>query len=94
MTLEWSRTARSDLDRFAEFLKDRHPSMAQRVAAELVAKADLIERQPLIGQPLEGRAEYRQIALRVLNARYVFRYRIAGERIVILRVYHGREARP
>jgi plasmid stabilization system protein ParE len=27
------------------------------------------------------------------RARYIFRYRIAGERIVMMRVWHGRERR-
>jgi len=31
--------------------------------------------------------------LRVLNAAYVLQYRIEDDRIVILRVFHGREAR-
>jgi plasmid stabilization system protein ParE len=42
---------------------------------------------------MEGRREYREIALQVLNAVYVFQYRYDGERIVMLRVFHGREAR-
>jgi plasmid stabilization system protein ParE len=29
----------------------------------------------------------------VLNAAYVFRYRYDGERLVMLRVFHGREKR-
>jgi hypothetical protein len=31
--------------------------------------------------------------LQVLNAPYVFQYRFDGERLVMLRVFHGREAR-
>jgi plasmid stabilization system protein ParE len=31
--------------------------------------------------------------LEVLRAKYVFRYRIVGDRIVMLRVFHGREKR-
>ena len=31
--------------------------------------------------------------MRVLNANYVFQYRVEGERVVILRVFHGREKR-
>jgi hypothetical protein len=42
---------------------------------------------------MAGREEYRQVVLRVLRTRYVFRYRIRGDRIVMLRVFHGREAR-
>jgi plasmid stabilization system protein ParE len=31
--------------------------------------------------------------LQVLNAAYVFQYRYDGERLVILRIFHGRESR-
>jgi plasmid stabilization system protein ParE len=31
--------------------------------------------------------------MQVLNANYVFQYRIDGERIVMLRVFHGKEKR-
>jgi plasmid stabilization system protein ParE len=44
-------------------------------------------------RPIRGREEYRQIVLQVLHAAYVFQYRIDGERLVMLRVFHGREAR-
>lgn len=40
-----------------------------------------------------GRDEYRQLVLKVLNAPYVFQYRFDGSRLVMLRVFHGREQR-
>ena len=93
MTLEWSAAALADLDRFAVFLHDRHPHLAKIVAAEIRAKTRILEEHPLIGRPIRGRPEYRELVLEVLNARYVFRYGYDGERLVMLRVFHGREAR-
>jgi len=37
--------------------------------------------------------EYRQIVLQALNAPYVFQYRYDGKRLVILRIFRGRERR-
>lgn len=93
MTIEWSEDALADLNRFALFLQDKHPSLAKRVAAEIIAKAQVLADHPKLGRPILGREEYRQIVLQVLNARYVFQYRYDRSRLVMLRVFHGRESR-
>jgi plasmid stabilization system protein ParE len=93
MKVEWSAEALVDLDRFASFLHERHPRLAKIVAREIIDKTQLLAEHPLLGRPLSGREEYRQIVLQVLNAAYVFQYRYDAERLVMLRVFHGREAR-
>jgi toxin ParE1/3/4 len=93
MTIEWSEDALADLNRFALFLQDKHPSLAKRVAAEIIAKAQVLADHPKLGRPILGREEYRQVVLQVLNARYVFQYRYDRSRLVMLRVFHGRESR-
>lgn len=93
MKIEWSAAALADLDRFAAFLENRHPHLAKTVAAEILAKAQILSDHPQLGRLIEGRREYREIVLQVLNAAYIFRYGYDGERLVMLRVFHGREAR-
>jgi toxin ParE1/3/4 len=93
MKLEWSATALADLDRFAAFLHDRHPRLAKIIGAEIKLKARILSEHPLIGRPIEGRPEYRELILEVSNAKYVFQYVFDGERLVMLRVFHGREQR-
>ena len=93
MTLDWSAAALADLDRFAEFLQDRHPSMAQIIAAEILNRTRIISEHPQLGRPIDGREGYRELVLSVLNTAYVFRYGYDGERLVMLRVFHGREQR-
>jgi plasmid stabilization system protein ParE len=63
MNLEWSDEALADLDRFAEFLAHKHPSLAPVVAKEIVDKAQVLSTHPQLGRPLAGREEYRQIVL-------------------------------
>lgn len=93
MKLEWSADALHDLNRFAEFLHQQHPAFAKIVAQEIIAKSNMLAEQPLLGRPIAGHEEYRQVVLRILNAAYVFQYRYDGKRLVMLRVFHGREAR-
>ena len=93
MKVEWSAAALADLDRFAEFLQDRHPKLSAIVAREIIAKARILSDSPRLGRTIAGRHEYRQVVLRVLNAAYVFQYRVLEDRIVLLRVFHGRERR-
>ena len=78
MKIEWSDDALADLDRFAMFLRETYPALAERVARELVSKAQMLSELPRSGRALAGRQEYRQVVLRVLNARYVFQYHYAG----------------
>jgi plasmid stabilization system protein ParE len=93
ITLEWSEAALRDLDRFADFLQRNHPSLASIIAREIVRKAEVLSHIPHLGRPIAGREEYRQVVLQVLNAAYVFQYRYDGRRLVMLRVFHGREKR-
>jgi toxin ParE1/3/4 len=93
MKIEWSAAALADLDRFAEFLEDRHPALSAIVAREIIAKTQILVDHPQLGRAIVGRREYRQAVLRVLNAAYVFQYRLLDDRITMLRVFHGREHR-
>ena len=93
MKLEWSDAALSDLNRFAEFLNRDHPALAAIVATEIIQKAEVLSEHPRLGRPISGREEYRQIVLQVLGAAYVFQYRFDERRLVMLRVFHAREAR-
>ncbi len=93
MKLEWSSEALADLDRFAHFLHQHDPRLAAAIAGEILAKSQLVERHPDAGRPIGRSKHYRQIVLKILNGAYVFRYYHDGERLIMLRVFHGREQR-
>ena len=67
--------------------------MAQIIAVEILNRTRIISEHPQLGRPIDGREDYRELALSVLNTTYVFRYVYDGERLVMLRVFHGREQR-
>ena len=93
MKLEWSDAALADIDRFVEFLNREHPSLAGIVADETLRKVQALSEHPMLGRPISGRPEYRQMVMQVLGAAYIFQYRFDGKRLVMLRVFHAREAR-
>jgi plasmid stabilization system protein ParE len=72
MRLEWSAIALADLDRFAAFLQDRHPRLANVVAREILAKAKVLGAVPELGYPIGAGGTFRQVVLEVLRAKYVF----------------------
>jgi len=73
--------------------KSNPPSLRQSSRRKLIARAQLLSRHPKLGRPISTREEYRQIVMQVLGGTYVFQYRYDGNRIVMLRIFHGREAR-
>jgi ParE toxin of type II toxin-antitoxin system, parDE len=68
MKIEWSDDALADLDRFATFLRETYPALAERVARELVSKAQMLSELPRSGGSPRipaGRLAGSQCALRV-----------------------------
>lgn len=93
MRLEWSRDALDDLDRFADFLHEKFPTIAPRVAKAIMEKARSLSEHPYAGRAIAGSEKYRQAVISVLGAAYVLQYRVETDRLVLLPVFHGREGR-
>jgi len=60
MRIEWTVSSLADLDRFAQFLHERDPALATRIAAEIRESAQILADQPLLGRRLGEREEYRE----------------------------------
>ena len=93
VNIEWSLDALADLERFATFLHEQFPDLAAHVAQELIVRADVLRRHPKLGRPIATREEYREVVLQVLGGIYVLQYRYDGRAVLMLRVFHSREAR-
>ena len=96
MKLAFSREARGDLVRLRAFIAKHDPAAAQRVARRLIQGIERLIRHPRLGKRVAiapGQTAPEEIR-DWLVADYVVRYLIANDRIIVLRVWHGKEQRP
>lgn len=92
LTLHWSPAAVKDIERLRAFIAPHSAKAAQRAAASLKTAANTLLMHPGIGKRLAGR-EDREWLVPFGQRGYVIRYRLAGDAIVILRLWHGLEDR-
>lgn len=90
----FSSDALSDIERVRSFLDARHPSAAERALAEMWTALERLERFPNLGRMTDD-ADVRQITVPFGGSGYIVRYCLLPEdgSLLILRIWHGREAR-
>ena len=96
MKLAFAREARDDLVRLRAFVAKHDPAAAQRVAARLVRGIERLLRHPRLGGKVgmgPGATAPEEIRDWLVGD-YVVRYLIASDRVIVLRVWHGKEKRP
>lgn len=91
-TLVWTADARADLIRLRQFISPHNPEAARRAAETIKEGAKLLMAHPGIGKRLEGRQD-RELVIPFGQRGYVLRYRLDGQVVVILRVWHSLEER-
>jgi toxin ParE1/3/4 len=89
-----SQAAAADLVRLRAFLLERHPQAAQRAVAAIVRAIDSLDVFPERGRPAPV-AGMRELVVPFGGSAYVIRFAIhaARDEVVVLRIWHGREAR-
>lgn len=89
-----SKDALADLDRLRAFLEANDPNAARRVGRMLVDAIDSLARFPDRGRSLPD-GDLRELVVPFGSSAYVVRYVHSAEldRVVIVRVWHGRESR-
>lgn len=90
----FSSDAAADLERVREFLDINNPDAAKRAMRVIFAALEKVETFPDLGRPTED-ADIRQIVIRFGAAGYIVRYTMLPESgdVLVLRLWHGREAR-
>ena len=94
MKLAVARAAAADLARLRAFLADNNPAAAQRAISGIVDAIDSLAAFPGRGRA-SGVAGLRELVVPFGRSAYVVRFAHDPQRqeIVIVRVWHGREAR-
>jgi toxin ParE1/3/4 len=86
MEIRWQSSALSDLEAIQDYLLERNPPAALRLVSELREAAARLLEHPNRGRPgrVPGTRE-----LVVSGTTYLIPYRVRGQVIEILRVFHG-----
>jgi toxin ParE1/3/4 len=84
--VRWLRRALANLDAEAEYIAEDNPAAAGRVVLNILRAVDLLKRNPALGRA--GRvAGTRELV--VPGTPYIVPYRVRGEAVEILRVFHA-----
>ena len=85
MQVKWLRTALRNLDAEADFIANDNPAAARLVVQRVLKAVAMLAAQPEIGRP--GRVPHTR-ELVVLKTRYIVPYRVRGDTVEVLRVFH------
>ncbi|MFI8747143.1 type II toxin-antitoxin system RelE/ParE family toxin [Pseudomonas sp. NPDC077186] len=92
MRLVYSENAVADLVRLREFIAEKDPLAAARVAAELISRIDTLCLFPEAGRTVEL-APTPKVIRDAVFGKYIIRYSVHTETVVILRIWHHNEDR-
>lgn len=90
MNILYTPEAIDDLTRLREFISEKNPHAAQRVAGELLEGINKLKVFPKMGITV-NRAPDPSIIRDLFIGSYTVRYLLANEQIHILRLWHGKE---
>lgn len=89
MRIKWLRAALRDLDALAAYIADDNPVAARRFVSRLVVRIEQLSTHPALGRP--GRV----VGTRELVfPPYIVPYRVRGNIVEILRVFHDAQRFP
>ena len=91
MHVKWLRAALKNLDEIAAYISADNPSAADRIVVAIAESVNRLVDFPSLGRPgrVDGTRE-----LVVPGTPYILPYRVKGDKIEILRVFHGAQKWP
>ncbi|QSA98488.1 type II toxin-antitoxin system RelE/ParE family toxin [Methylococcus sp. EFPC2] len=90
----WTKEAVRDVERLVDFLEGKNPGAAMDARYAIIHAASILEQFPDVGLIVRQDPLTRELVTSFGSSGYVLRYRYAPDnRVVIVRVWHGREDR-
>lgn len=91
MRVRWLRKALRNLDEEATYIAADDPAAARQVVSRIFEAIEQLDEHPATGRP--GRVPgTREFVVR--NTRYIVPYRVRGDAVEILRVFHASRRLP
>ena len=90
MKLYYSPESIQDLDRLREFIEQKNPLAARRIANAILEGIEKLRVFPNMGLPVD-RAPKPKVIRDLYVGKYTIRYLVSNESIYILRIWHGME---
>ena len=86
MRVRWLRAALAELDAEAEYIARDNPRAAAKIVTSIATAVDRLTKHPAMGRP--GRvAGTRELV--VTSTPYIIPYRVRGDFVEILRIFHA-----
>ncbi len=89
ISVVWAKAALADLQLIRNYIADFNPRAAQGMGARIIEAGNGLAFFPLRGQAIPN-SKLREMTI---VPPYIIRYRVERERVVILRVRHGKRLR-
>lgn len=90
MRIRWTPPVVADLESISQYLRDRHPEYREATMRRIYNKIRSLKDAPYLGRPgaIDGTRELPFPPLPFLAV-----YRVSGETVEVLRVFHGAQSR-
>lgn len=92
MTLVYSEQAVADLVRLRDFIAEKDPVAASRIAEQLIERIEKLQVFPLMGSSVSN-APIQETVRDMVFGNYVVRYTARTQTLIVLRVWHHFEDR-
>lgn len=89
MRVRWTPAAAADLESIGDYLQERHPRYRSETLRKLYETIRGLKNSPYRGRP--GQDDTREVVFTPLP--YIAVYRVKGDAIEVLRIYHGAQKR-